>query len=104
MSILLSFEQNSRVVTTGDHSRPDSRGAGTRYKIYPRATNSINSPCASSLCVRQTARGFGSGPLLHGMADIREFATACFVWGCIAMTGFALFVAWFVATTLIYWG
>jgi hypothetical protein len=52
----------------------------------------------------ETSRSSSLAPLLHGMADIREFATACFVWGCVAAGGLALFVAWFVAATLIYWG
>lgn len=76
-------------------------GAVTKYNSGAETSSFM--PAVSSLR-RPPARSFGSGPFLHGMADVREFATACFVWGCIAATGLALFIAWFVASTLIYFG
>jgi hypothetical protein len=45
------------------------------------------------------AAALGRGPFIH---DMREFAAACFAWGFISAVGFALFVAWFVVSTLIY--
>lgn len=101
MTIHWHFEKSSpRVVATGGSDKhAGSRGT---YALHGAETLTIT-PRAASRRFRQTARSFGSGPFLHGMTDIREFATACFVWGCVAAGGLALFVAWFVAATLIYW-
>ncbi|SCB51720.1 hypothetical protein GA0061099_102126 [Bradyrhizobium yuanmingense] len=94
----ISIKSSSRVDATGISHPPGPHGV-TQY----HAETSSFMPAVSSLR-RPPARSFGSGPFLHGMADVREFATACFVWGCIAATGLALFIAWFVASTLIYFG
>jgi len=88
--------KTSRSVVGGIDQRSGSRGA-ERNTISHAETSS--SPATFLPGPANLAAALGRGPFIH---DMREFAAACFAWGFIAAVGFALFVAWFVVSTLIY--